>query len=57
VLKFADLIDGALYSIHFEDGTGVGCGERDEIARLAAEDTANPILGAPLDQLRFERLV
>ncbi|MDR6850149.1 hypothetical protein [Sphingomonas sp. BE137] len=52
MLKFEDLVDGALYEILYEDGTGVGCAERSEIADLAGQG----VLGAPLDGLWFTRL-
>lgn len=52
MLKFEDLVDRALYEILYADGTGVGCGERAEIADLAGQG----VLGAPLCDLRFKHL-
>ena len=51
MLKFDDLVEGAIYEIFHEDGVGIGCGERDEIKGLA--DIG--VFGATLDTLRFKR--
>lgn len=51
MLKFDDLVAGALYEILDADGVSIGCGERDEISELAGIG----VLGAPLDVLRFKR--
>jgi len=51
MLKFDDLVEGAIYEIFHEDGVGIGCGERAEIKGLADMG----VFGAALDTLRFKR--
>ena len=52
MLKFDDLVEGAIYEILDADGVSIGCGERDEIKFLANVD----VYGTPLDALRFKRV-